>query len=121
MAMRALIALPSEATMTVTEFHQATVAALATEPDEVVLRNLVKHAQQLCDMVGWADGIIDKDGRVSEEFLKLQAQARSQYEDNNDENIASLHDALGNLLAAIFQHDDDLKPSSDNDDDNAKM
>ena len=97
------------------------VAALAAEPDEAILIDLAKHAQQLSDMVGWADGIIDKDGRVSEAFIQLQAQARSQHEATGDENVAILHDALGGLLAAIFQHDEDLMPSSNNDDDSVEM
>jgi len=107
---------PDEATMTVTEFHRAAVAALAAEPDEFVLKDLAKQAQQLADMVGWANDVIDKDGSVSEAFLKLQAQARSQYEATSDPNIATLHDALGDLIAAVYRHDDDLTPSSADDD-----
>ena len=107
--------------MTVTEFHRAAEAALATKPDEVILKDLAKRAQELSDMVGWADGIIDKDGRVSEAFAQLQAQARSQHETTGNENVAILHDALGDLLAAIFQHDEDLRPSSSNDDANIEM
>ncbi len=95
------------------------MVALAAEPDEAVLTDLAKHAQQLADMVGWADGIIDKHGRVSEAFIQLQAQARSQHEATGDENVAILHDALGDLLAAIFRHDEDLMPSSN--DDNASI
>lgn len=92
------------------------VTALAAEPDEVILIELAKQAQQLSDMVGWADGLIDKEGRVSEAFIKLQAQARTQHEVTGDKNVAIFHDALGGLLAAIFRHDDDLIPSSDDDD-----
>ncbi len=83
----------------------------------MILKDLAKHAQQLADMVGWANGVIDKEGRVSEAFIQLQAQARSQHEATGDENVATLHDALGGLLAAIFQHDEDLMPSSNDDSD----
>jgi len=107
--------------MTVTEFHQAAVAALAAEPDEVILKDLAKQAQQLADMVGWANGVIDQDGSVSEAFLKLQAQARSQYETSGDQNVAIFHDALGDLLAAVFRHDEDLTPSSVDDDGSVEM
>ncbi len=107
--------------MTVTEFHQAAVAALAAAPDEVILKDLAKQAQQLADMVGWADGIINKDGRVSEAFIQLQAQARSQHEATGDENVAILHDALSDLLAAVFRHDEDVTPSSNDDDDSDEM
>ncbi|MFV1972958.1 MAG: hypothetical protein ACC648_04490 [Thiohalobacterales bacterium] len=103
--------------MTITEFHSMAVAALAAEPDEAILIELAKQAQQLSDMVGWADGIIDKEGRVSGEFIRLQAQARTQYEATGDKNLAILHDALGDLLAAIFRHDEDLTPSSNTGDD----
>jgi len=107
--------------MTVTEFHRAAVAALATEPDEVILKELAKQAQQLADMVGWAHGKIDKDGSVSAAFLKLQSQARSHYEASNDQNIAILHDALGDLLAAVGRHDEDLTTSTVEDDGSAEM
>jgi hypothetical protein len=103
--------------MTITEFHRMAVAALAAEPDKVILKDLAKQAQQLSDMVGWADGVIDRDGRVSEAFLQLQAQARLQHEATSDENVAILHDSLGDLLAAIFRHDEDLTPSSNAGDD----
>lgn len=97
------------------------VAALAADPDEVILKDLAKQALQLSDMVGWADGIIDKDGRVSGAFLQLQAQARSQHDATGDGSVAILHDALGDLLAAIFRHDEDLMPASSDDDDSVEM
>jgi hypothetical protein len=93
------------------------LSALAAEPNEIVLIDLAKQAQQLSDMVGWADGIIDKDGRVSDALTWLQAQARSKHEATGDRNIAILHDAIDGLLVAIFRHDEDLRPSTDDDDD----
>lgn len=103
--------------MTITEFHQAVMAALAVDPDEEVLQGLAGQAQQLGDMVGWADDIIDKDSRVSDAFHDLQARARAQHEATKDGNVAILHDAIGELMAAILRHDEDLRPSSDYDDD----
>ena len=103
--------------MTVTEFHQAVMAALAAEPDEETLQGLAGQAQQLGDMVGWADDIIDKEGRVSDAFMDLQARAKSQHEATKDGNVAILHDAIGELMVAILRHDEDLKPSTDSDDD----
>ncbi len=99
--------------MTISEYHRQVMEALAAEPDEVVLIELAKQAQQLSDMVGWADGIIDKDGRVSEAFTQLQAQARSKHEATGDKNIAILHDAMDGLLVAIFRQDEDFRPSAD--------
>lgn len=103
--------------MTISEYHRLVVEALAAEPDEVVLIDLAKQAQQLSDMVGWADGVIDKDGRVSKAFTRLQAQARSIHEATGDKNIAILHDAMDGLLVAIFRHDEDfcLSPDDNND------
>lgn len=123
MVTKALIARSrtADASMSVAKFHREAVAALAAEPDEIVLKDLAKQAQQLSDMVGWADGIIDKDGRVSEAFTQLQAQARLQHEATGDENIAIFHDAVGDLLAAIFRHDGDLAPSSNDSDDSIEI
>jgi len=103
--------------MTISEYHRLVVEALAAEPDEIILIELAKQAQQLSDMVGWADGVIDKDRRVSDAFTQLQAQARSKHEATGDKNIAILHDALDALLVAIFRHDEDLRPSTGDDDD----
>ena len=103
--------------MTISEYHRLVVEALAAEPDEVVLIELAKQAQQLSDMVGWADGVIDKEGRVSDAFTRLQAQARAKHEATGDNNIAILHDAMDGLLVAIFRHDEDLTPSTGDDDD----
>jgi len=72
-------------------------------------------------MVGWAHGPIDKDEQVSKAFMDLQMQAKIKYEATNDKYLAIYHDALGILLAAIFQHDEDLKPSIVNDDDGVEM
>ena len=103
--------------MTISEFHSAAMAAIASDPGELVLKELIIQAGELSDMVGWAEGIIDKDGQVSEAFIHLQAQARLRHEATGDENIAILHDAVGVMLAVIYQHDEDLTPSTDNDGD----
>ena len=44
--------------MTITEFHQAVIAALSVEPETEVLQDLAGAARHLADQVGWADGII---------------------------------------------------------------
>ncbi len=106
--------------MTVTEFHQAAAAALAATPNADVLIGLSKQAQELSDMVGWAEGIIDKDGRVSEAFFQLQESAKSQHETTGDKNVAILHDAIGDLLSAIYRHDEDVTPSTNDDDDSVE-
>ena len=104
--------------MTVVEFHRLTMDALAADINEQDIKDLIKHAHELADMVGWADSIIDKDGKVSEAFDHLKTLARSKHETTGSKNVAILHDAISDLLSIIYRHDDDLTPSTfdDNDD-----
>jgi len=97
------------------------MAALAAESDEEILQNLAGEARQLADMVGWADDIIDKNDRVSDAFMDLQARAKTRYEASKSEDVAVLHDAIGDLMIAITRHDDDLRPSTDTDDDSGVL
>ena len=55
--------------------------------------------------------------KPSEAFTRLQAQALSKHEATGDKNIAILHDAMDGLLVAIFRHDEDFRPSPDDDND----
>ncbi len=103
--------------MNITEFHQAVMAALAVEPVKQVFEDLADEAQQLADMVGWADDIIDKDERVSDAFWDLQKRAKAYYEACKHEEVAVLHDRIGDLMVSIIKHDEDLDPSVDVDDD----
>lgn len=98
--------------MTIGEFHQAAMAALIGEPDNIVIMDLIKQAHELADMVGWADSVIDKEYKVSDAFTALKDTARTKYESTNNKNIATLHDAINDLLSAIYRHDDDLTPST---------
>ncbi len=103
--------------MNVSEFHQAVMAALAVEPDKEVFEDLAGEALQLADMVGWADDIIDKDERVSDAFWDLQKRAKAYYNACKREEVAVLHDRIGDLMVSIIKHDEDLDPSTDVDDD----
>ena len=107
--------------MTITEFHQAVMAALAAEPDKEILQDLTDEALQLADMVGWADDVIDKDDRVSDAFLDLQRRAKNYHDACKHEGVAVLHDAIGNLMVAIIRHDEDLEPSTEVDDDSGVL
>ncbi len=104
--------------MTIVEFHQTAMEALAGELDNTVLTDLVKQAHEISDMVGWADSIIDKEDKVSNAFAVLKDKARAKYESTSNENVAIFHDAINDLLSAIYRHDNDLTPStfSDNSD-----
>ena len=106
--------------MTIVEFHQAAMKALSGDPSNIVLMNLTKQAHEVSDMVGWAEGIIDKEDKVSDAFTALKDKARAKYKSTSNQNIAILHDAIDDLLAEIYRHDHDLTPSifDDNDDSN---
>ncbi|SMN11496.1 hypothetical protein SPBRAN_1777 [uncultured Candidatus Thioglobus sp.] len=80
--------------------------------------NLSKQARELSDMVGWADSVIDKEYKVSDAFTVLKDRARAKYESTSNKNVAILHDAVNDLLSEIYRHDNDLTPSTfdDNDD-----
>ena len=103
--------------MTIVEFHDAAMDALKNDPDEIILMDLTKLAYELCDMVGWADSIIDKDDKVSNAFDHLISLARAQHEATKNQHVAALHDAIGALLSAIYKHDNDLTPSKVENDD----
>jgi len=107
--------------MTIAEFHRAVIDALAVEPHDETLQSLAGEAQQLADMVGWAEGAIDKEGRVSDAFMDLTARARAQHDATKNDNVALLHDAIGELMAAILRHDADFDPSSDSNDDSGVL
>ena len=74
------------------------------------------EAARYADTVGWAAGVIDQDGRITEAFEKLRETALARFEQTRDRNIASLHAAMANLVLAIRTHDEDIDPSPDNDD-----
>ena len=97
------------------------MAALATEPDTEVLQGLSGEARAIADMVGWADDIIDKDDRVTDAFTDLQTRTKKYYEACKNEDVAILHDAIGDLMIAIVKHDIDLDPSTDSDDDSGVL
>ena len=107
--------------MTISEFHQAVMAALAVEPDKERLQDLSGEAQALSDMIGWADDIIDKDDRVSDALTDLQSRAKRYFDACKLEDVAVLHDAIGNLIIAIIRHDEDLTPSTDGDEDSGVL
>ena len=107
--------------MTISEFHQAVMAALAVEPNKDILQDLSGEAQALSDMTGWADDIIDKDDRVFDALTDLQSRAKRYFEACKHEDVAVLHDAIGNLIVAIIRHDEDLTPSTDGDEDSGVL
>ena len=106
--------------MTIVEFHHAAMKAFAGDPSNNDLMNLTKQAHEISDMVGWAEGIIDKEGKVSAAFTVLKDKARDKYDISGNKHIAVFHDAVNDLLSQIYRHDHDLTPSTyDANDDSA--
>jgi len=102
---------------TIVEFHDAVMGALKNDPDSITIMNLIKQARELSDMVGWADSIIDKEDKVSDAFDHLKSLVRAQHEATANNHLAILHDAISDLLSAIYKHDNDLTPSKVENDD----
>lgn len=103
--------------MNIASLHQDAMRALADEPDKNELHRLANMAWQLAEMVGWAPGVIDTDGRVLAAFKQVREAARKRFETDQNQDIAALHDALADLMDAIARHDRDLLPVSSDDDD----
>ena len=101
--------------MTLNELYRDMRAALQGSVDAAAIDRLTTEASRYAGTVGWAEGVIDKDGRIAEAFDSLREMARARFEKTRDSDIATLHDALADLLLAIRTHDEDLDPSLDND------
>jgi hypothetical protein len=98
--------------MTLNELYRDMRTALQGSVDAAAIDRLTTEASRYAGTVGWAEGVIDKDGRIAVESLR--EMARSRFEKTRDSDIATLHDALADLLLAIRTHDEDLDPSHDN-------
>lgn len=103
--------------MNVSSLHRDALAALSGEPDKSELRRLADMAWHFAEMVGWAPGVIDRDGLVQHAFGELRAAARKRFETDQSPEVAALHDAIADLIDAIARHDKDLLPSGNDDDD----
>lgn len=101
--------------MTLNELYSEMRAALAGSADAATIDRLTTETARYESTIGWADGVVDKDGRIAEAFDKLRETAQARYEQTRDADIASLHDALAALVLAIRIHDEDIDPSPDND------
>ena len=102
--------------MSPTELVQAVERFLAA-PDPAALPVLTQDTHNLADMVGWADGPIDPEGRFTERLLVLLARLRAYHEATPDNGAAALHDALGELADTVTRHDRDLATERDDDED----
>lgn len=85
-------------------------------PDPAALPVLVQAVHNLSDMVGWANGPIDPEGRFTDRVLELLTTLRSHHDAAPSDGVAALHDALGQLAETIGRHDRDLAVERDADD-----
>jgi len=102
--------------MTLDELYQQMRAALEGSIDAATTDQLTVESDRYAKTVGWADGVIDKDGRILGAFDELRRISYRRFEQTQDPNIAALHDALARFIVAVSAHDEDLAPSSDDDD-----
>lgn len=102
--------------MTLDELYSEMREALEGTVDAAAIDRLTTGTARFASTVGWAEGVIDKDGRIVEAFDKLRETALSKFEQTRDPNFGTLHDALAKLVLAIITHDEDIDPSPDNED-----
>ncbi len=101
--------------MTLNELHRDMRAALQNSVDAAEIDRLTSETARYASTVGWALGVIDKDGRIVRAFDSLREMAKARFEQTRDTDIATLHDALADLIVEIRTHDEDMDPLSDND------
>lgn len=102
--------------MNINELYSGMRAALDTPVNAETIDLLSTEAARYTSTVGWADGVIDKDGRIVQAFDKLREAAEDSYLQSRSADVATLHDALAALILAINSHDEDIDPSPDNED-----
>lgn len=109
-------------TMTLNQLYEEMRAALSTNPgssmDAATVDRLSTGAQRFASTVGWAQGVIDKDGNIASAFGGLRDLAQKRLEiptdSRPDGSLVTLYEALSNLILAVQNHDEDLDPSADN-------
>lgn len=70
---------------------------------------LAVKAENLADMVHWADGVIDPEDHWLTRLATLQDDLQQSYAQTKEPAIAVLNDRLTLLGTAIAQHDIDFK------------
>lgn len=86
------------------------------DPDPDAAAVLERAAAGLEDMVGWASGPIDPEGRFATRLMSLQDALRARHALHAQGEVAALHDALAALREAIARHDRDLDPAQPDED-----
>lgn len=94
--------------MTPGELLQSVERFLDTS-DPAAVPVLTQAVEDLTDMVGWAPGPIDPEGRFAARLFALLTRLRERHAAEADAGVAAVHDALGALGDAIARHDRDLE------------
>ena len=89
--------------------HGAARAVLNGEPCRYDAQGVAGMALQMAEMVGWAPGMIDPGGELNTGLERLRQMARDRYEREPRPGMASLHDAIADLMDAVARHDRDLR------------
>ena len=95
--------------MNIQLFHGAATAVLDGEASRFDTRGVAGMAVQMAEMVGWAPGLIDPGGELHNGLERLRQKARARYERDPHPAMASLHDAIADLIDAVARHDRDLR------------
>lgn len=102
--------------MDINELYSGMRSALDAPVDAATIDLLSTEAARYTSTVGWAEGVIDEDGRIVEAFDKLRQGAEDSFLQSRSADVATLHDALAAMILAISTHDEDIDPSPDNED-----
>ena len=78
---------------------------------------LARKAEDLSDMVGWAQGPIDPQGQWLERLSQLQDDLQERYRQTDDVTLVILNETLTRLGKAIARHDADLNCDQNAEDD----
>ncbi len=103
--------------MNLTELLRAISMVAQTGGTAAQCEALGRETQALADMVGWAQGPIDAEGRLLNRLAALQDDLKIRHAQTNEPALALLHDTLTDLGRAIARHDGDLDARSEGGDD----
>jgi hypothetical protein len=102
--------------MKLTELFEAVGEVAQTGAPASHCEVLAREAESLADMVGWANGPIDPEGRMLERLAALQDNLALRHVHTTDPALAMLQNALSDLGRAIARHDEQLGSDSDGED-----
>lgn len=103
--------------MKLTELLRSASAVAETGGSAQQCEALAREAENLSDMVGWANGPIDPRGEWLARLATVQDDLQLRAIQTGDMAIAALNDSLTRLGRAIARHDGDLIADKTGDDD----